>query len=104
MNQIALFDVPAPEAAPAAVDEHGFLIESTSRAPGQRFVRGDRVRTRWGDATVLKAYERPYFDSPRSYLVRHDWSDGPPGFGHHFGENECEPGRPRRNYEEDPDA
>lgn len=83
------------------VDEHGWLIPSTTRAPGQKFVPGDRVLTRWGRATVLNAYERPYFDSARSYHVRHDWVDSPPGFGHHFGENECEPGGPEPVYEEE---
>lgn len=109
MNQLAFLDADGsvtldqPPKAPT-VDEYGFLIPSTTVAPGQKFVPGDRVVTRWGRATVLKVWERPHFDSPRSYHVKHDWSDAPPGFGHQFGENECEPAGPEPVYEEEEEA
>lgn len=74
MSQLALFD---------ALPEIG-----TSRA---RFSIGDRVRTPWGRATVIDVYEEEYFDSPRSYRVKHDWSTSPPEFGHQFGEIELDP-------------
>jgi hypothetical protein len=85
----------------AAVDEYGFLVPSSELKPGQKYAPGDRVVSRWGNATIIHAYERPYFDSPRSYLILHDWSDAPPGFGHHFGENELAPGRPHEVIEAD---
>jgi len=56
-----------------------------------RFRQGDRVETRWGRATVLRVFDTPHFESARSYLVKHDWSNAPPGFGHEFGEDECAP-------------
>jgi hypothetical protein len=58
--------------------------------PPARFVDGDWVSTRWGTALVLKVCDWAAIGG-RAYHVRHTWCDSPPGFGHFFGEDECEP-------------
>jgi hypothetical protein len=91
--QIDLFAEPAAQAP---------LGEWTEPWPtAARFRQGDRIETRWGRATVLAVYDYPYFESARSYQVKHDWSDAPPGFGHQFGEDECRPAGPEPTYTDD---
>jgi hypothetical protein len=63
---------------------------------------GDCVETRWGRATVLivKDYEGL---AGRCYLVKHDWSNAPPGFGHWFGEHDMQPAGPLAQWLDDED-
>ncbi|MCV2423373.1 hypothetical protein LNV47_22555 [Paucibacter sp. DJ4R-1] len=57
--------------------------------PPPRFSPGDLVKTRWGNATVIKVCAWP-MNAGRAYLVKHTWSQAPEGFGHTFGENAIE--------------
>lgn len=59
--------------------------------PPPKFATGDRVESRWGWATVIKPLDWPGLDGSRKYLVKHDWSTGPEGFGHCFGELDLMP-------------
>jgi hypothetical protein len=54
--------------------------------PPARFSPGDRVESRWGWATVIEALDWPGMDGSRKYLIHHDWSGAPDGFGHLFEE------------------
>lgn len=58
--------------------------------PPPRFAVGDRVTTRWGSATVLRVHDCEHFGS-RSYHVRHDYTNAPPGFGKTWSEGDMEP-------------
>jgi hypothetical protein len=57
--------------------------------PPPRFSLGDQVKTRWGNARVIKVLAWP-MSAGRAYLVKHTWSQAPEGFGHAFGENAIE--------------
>jgi hypothetical protein len=84
----------------SASTQLALLFDGTEQdPPPPRFAVGDRVVTAWGRATVIAIHEMPWFGSARVYTVKHDWSDAPAGFGHHFGENECEPAGPEPVYE-----
>jgi hypothetical protein len=68
--------------------------------PPARFAIGDRVVSSWGDATVIRVFDGG-LNARRSYLIKHDWSNAPAGFGHCFGEHELEPGCARPPIEGD---
>lgn len=70
--------------------------------PPPRFAVGDCVETRWGRAVVIsvKDYEGL---AGRCYLVKHDWSSAPPGFGHWFGEHGMQPAGPLPQWLDDDD-
>lgn len=71
--------------------------------PSARFAIGDRVKTRWGRATVIAVHDWDTVGGSRAYTVKHDWSDAPPDFGHLFGEEDCELARPEPVYLDDAD-
>jgi hypothetical protein len=58
--------------------------------PPPRFSEGDRVRTRWGNYSVLSVRDHERWGS-RAYHCRPDGSTAPPGFGHEFSESDMEP-------------
>jgi hypothetical protein len=72
--------------------------------PPPRFAVGDRVISRWGDATVLAVLDWAGCDDSRMYHIRHDWSGAPEGFGHHKTEDELQPGRPRVELDDDDES
>lgn len=69
--------------------------------PPPRFAVGDRVTGRWGDATVIKPLDWGSLEGSRAYLIKHDWADGPPTFGHEAYEDDLQPGQPRSEPEPD---
>lgn len=70
---------PSQDAPPQAYD-----------LPAPRFAIGNRVTTRWGRGTVIAVHDWPNVSDSRAYSIRHDWSSGPEGFGHIFGEVDIE--------------
>ena len=76
--------------------------------PPAKYAIGDRVTSPWGDATVIAVTDSDWFGS-RCYRIKHDWSQSPPDFGHHFGEADLQPCRPAEAWldeatEEEADA
>jgi hypothetical protein len=71
----------------------------TLRPP--KYSVGDRVESRWGDATVIRVLESAGIDGTREYVISHDWSGVDPPFGHQFEEDDLQPGRPRPAPEPD---
>jgi len=76
------------------------LPESLIPLQPPKYAAGDRVVSRWGEATVIEPLAYGW-RGLRAYLVKHDWADGPPTFGHEVYEDDLQPGQPRSEPEQD---